>query len=583
MAPRPVNRPQEYPTVSRIVSLIVLCALVVVMGILFFQVMFRFFLPMFVALVLVVMFRPLHEWYLERCKQRNYVAAALTTTTILLIVLLPFAFVLYQAAVEVTAQARNVNFTLVDKVNQLRTKLGLDLPPPETEHALVKLREDVDTLLNQLVQARDELERSPFQTLDGDEDSSPQAGPGRAILAGFKSIDTDVGLLRQRLGLSPLPPDRVLDARPAEDWWVARRVRDTSHAIDEFSEELATLRQRFVELDEAADRARAEVEGLSMAAMADPAERLVARAFEQSAADAPSVSQAGRELGRQIQVVLTAYGDVQKSLVGTELLYQVKQFAQLDQEKVNQLIAEIRNWGTPQLISLPQRLGGMIGGLLVGLVVMVISLFYFLADGPGMVKTLMRLSPLDDRYEEQILVEFDRVSRAVVVATLLSAAVQGGLALIGYWIAGLDGIFLLSVLTGLLAMVPFVGAASVWAVCSAWLFFDGQIGMAIFLSLYGFFVISMADNVIKPLVLHGQSNLHPLLALLSVLGGVQALGPIGIFVGPMVVAFMQAALSMLRTEVSQISDKPELRTRPDEPAAERKLVESPLEARSAAP
>ncbi|HIM31482.1 MAG TPA: AI-2E family transporter, partial [Planctomycetes bacterium] len=54
---------------------------------------------------------------------------------------------------------------------------------------------------------------------------------------------------------------------------------------------------------------------------------------------------------------------------------------------------------------------------------------------------------------------------------------------------------------------------------------------------------------IKPLVLHGQSRLHPLLALLSVLGGVQALGPIGILVGPMIVVFLQTLLKILRREL----------------------------------
>jgi len=60
------------------------------------------------------------------------------------------------------------------------------------------------------------------------------------------------------------------------------------------------------------------------------------------------------------------------------------------------------------------------------------------------------------------------------------------------------------------------------------------------------------DNIIKPIVLHGQSKLHPLLALLSVLGGVGALGPIGIFVGPIAVAFLQAALTMLQAELDSM-------------------------------
>ena len=65
-------------------------------------------------------------------------------------------------------------------------------------------------------------------------------------------------------------------------------------------------------------------------------------------------------------------------------------------------------------------------------------------------------------------------------------------------------------------------------------------------------VVSTVDNIIKPIVLHGQSKLHPLLALLSVLGGVGALGPIGIFVGPIAVAFLQAALTMLQTELDSL-------------------------------
>jgi predicted PurR-regulated permease PerM len=69
------------------------------------------------------------------------------------------------------------------------------------------------------------------------------------------------------------------------------------------------------------------------------------------------------------------------------------------------------------------------------------------------------------------------------------------------------------------------------------------------LAVYGTLVVSMADNVVKPLVLRGGSKLHPLLALLSVLGGAQVLGPIGILVGPMVVAFLQTLLNILHREL----------------------------------
>jgi predicted PurR-regulated permease PerM len=81
---------------------------------------------------------------------------------------------------------------------------------------------------------------------------------------------------------------------------------------------------------------------------------------------------------------------------------------------------------------------------------------------------------------------------------------------------------------------------------------EGRPGAALMLAVYGAGVISTVDNFIKPMVLHGQSNLHPLLALLSVLGGVQALGPIGIVVGPMVVVFLQTILKILQRELLSI-------------------------------
>ena len=141
----------------------------------------------------------------------------------------------------------------------------------------------------------------------------------------------------------------------------------------------------------------------------------------------------------------------------------------------------------------------------------------------------------------------------MVSSTLLAAITQAVLAGLGYAVAGLDGVFLLTLLTFFGALVPFVGAAAVWGAASLYLLFFAQdTWAAAGLAAWGALVVSTIDNVIKPLVLQGQSKLHPLLALLSVLGGVGALGPIGIFVGPIAVAFLQAALTMLQTELGSI-------------------------------
>lgn len=196
----------------------------------------------------------------------------------------------------------------------------------------------------------------------------------------------------------------------------------------------------------------------------------------------------------------------------------------------------------------------VIAKAVIGLVVMTVSLFYFLLDGRRMMAAVTQLIPLDRRYQWQLLAEFEEISRAVVSSTLLAAVVQAALAGIGYAVAGLGSVFLLTMLTFFCAMVPFVGAAIIWGTASLYLlFFAEQPWAAAGLALWGGLVVSTIDNVIKPLVLQGQSKLHPLLALLSVLGGVGTLGPIGVFVGPVVVAFLQAALTMLQTELDSMA------------------------------
>lgn len=193
--------------------------------------------------------------------------------------------------------------------------------------------------------------------------------------------------------------------------------------------------------------------------------------------------------------------------------------------------------------------------VVIGLAVMTVGLFYFLADGRRMIATVTRLIPLDPRYQWQLLNEFQEVSGAVVSATLLAAVVQAALAAIGFAVSGVGNIFLLTLLTFFFALVPVVGAAVVWVpVCLQLFIVEKETWTAVGLALWGVLAISTADNVVKPLVLQGKSKLHPLLALLSVLGGVTALGPIGILVGPIAVAFLQSALTMLNAELDRFRE-----------------------------
>ena len=83
---------------NRVISLIVLLALVAVFGVLFYLVVFRFFVPLFLAALFAMLFEPMHRWFMKRCRGHDRVAAGLTATAILLIVLIPTVTVVYLGA-----------------------------------------------------------------------------------------------------------------------------------------------------------------------------------------------------------------------------------------------------------------------------------------------------------------------------------------------------------------------------------------------------------------------------------------------------------------------------------------------------
>jgi|KBSMisStaDraftv2_1062788.scaffolds.fasta_scaffold60075_3 predicted PurR-regulated permease PerM len=133
--------------------------------------------------------------------------------------------------------------------------------------------------------------------------------------------------------------------------------------------------------------------------------------------------------------------------------------------------------------------------------------------------------------------------QGVVYGVLGTAIAQGLVAMAGLLIAGVPGALLLGFLTFVASMMP-VGPPLIWGGAAVWLFFQGSIGWAIFMAVWGFFIISGIDNVVKPLLISRGSSMPFLLVMLGVFGGVYAFGFVGIFLGPtlLAVAFSLARL-----------------------------------------
>jgi predicted PurR-regulated permease PerM len=123
-----------------------------------------------------------------------------------------------------------------------------------------------------------------------------------------------------------------------------------------------------------------------------------------------------------------------------------------------------------------------------------------------------------------------------------TALAQAAVAAVGFLIAGVPAVALLSVATFVFSLVP-VGPPLIWGGASIWLFSQGMTGWGIFMLVYGTVVISGVDNVVKPILISRGSSLPFALVLLGVMGGVLAFGFVGLFIGPTLLA---VALGLLR-------------------------------------
>ena len=182
-------------------------------------------------------------------------------------------------------------------------------------------------------------------------------------------------------------------------------------------------------------------------------------------------------------------------------------------------------------------------------VVFFFSVVTLLARGPDLLAWIDQISPLDRHYQQRLFEVFTTFARNVVLAGAVCGVLQGVVATIGYAMVGIERPFVFGLLTGALTYVPFVGTALVWIPLTAQLALAGSWGKAAFVLGWSVLVTASVDNFVRPLIVRGQTGIHPLLILLGVFGGLRALGIVGILIGPVFVAMLVTLLTIYTEEV----------------------------------
>lgn len=181
----------------------------------------------------------------------------------------------------------------------------------------------------------------------------------------------------------------------------------------------------------------------------------------------------------------------------------------------------------------------------------IIGVFYLFRDGRAFTKKLVLISPLPDTEDELILRRLATAVRSVATGTVLIALIQGSLAAFGLWLFGFERFVLWGVIAAFGALIPGVGTTIVLVPAVVYLFLESQIWAAVGLAAWGVLAVGLIDNLLGPYLISRGNNLHPYMILLSVLGGVLLLGPVGFVVGPVVLSLLLVLLELYATHIAQ--------------------------------
>ena len=186
------------------------------------------------------------------------------------------------------------------------------------------------------------------------------------------------------------------------------------------------------------------------------------------------------------------------------------------------------------LVSFASRMTATTAAFLLNLFVMLYAMFFFFRDGHKILERIFYYTPLSDEDETRMLTQFASITRATVKGTLVIGIIQGALAGIAFWVAGIEGAALWGTIMTILSIIPGIGAALVWVPAVIILFITGQHLTATLLAAWCAAVVGTVDNFLRPVLVGRDAKMPDLLILIGTLGGLFLFGLMGFIVGPIV-------------------------------------------------
>ncbi len=209
-------------------------------------------------------------------------------------------------------------------------------------------------------------------------------------------------------------------------------------------------------------------------------------------------------------------------------------------EKFHQAARNIANYIFVHLTSVTQNTIVF----LIQFGVMIYALYFFFRDGDRILRRAIRMCFLESGNGKILYEKFVATARATLRVTMLLGGLQGISGGIIFYITGIEGAMIWGLLMVVLAILPGIGCAIIWAPAGVIMLIGGHLWEGVAILTFGVLVISLGDNLLRPMLIGSDVELHPLLIFLSTLGGLVVFGLSGFVMGPIIASLFLAIWDM---------------------------------------
>jgi predicted PurR-regulated permease PerM len=282
----------------------------------------------------------------------------------------------------------------------------------------------------------------------------------------------------------------------------------------------------------------------------------------------------GERLSAMLMVIMSIVVAVIPVIMATGFVIEdarnvASEFSSIDAVNVTEIEASIEQY-TGQQVDIEQNLRnavesfvsltlgnfsevlGVVMNFLIGISLMLFLMYYLIKDGLDALEWIKPVIPMPNDISDSLFSRVNRTTWAVIKGHVLVAVIQGLVAGLGLFLAGVPDYFFWTFMMVVLGFLPLIGSMVVWGPAAIYLLMMNRVGAAVFLAIYGAIVVGLTDNFLRPLLVDEDAGLHPATILIGVIGGVYLLGAPGLFLGPILLGILKSTLLVFKNNYEDL-------------------------------